>query len=46
MLVGNMDEREPFTTLDGSTIREVAWRVSLPAEHEDTVLDEAPGAAA
>jgi mannose-6-phosphate isomerase-like protein (cupin superfamily) len=34
MLVGNLDEREPFTTLDGSTIREVAGRVSLPAQHQ------------
>lgn len=29
--VANLADAEPFTTLDGSTIREVAGRVSLPA---------------
>ena len=32
--VGNLDEREPFTTLDGSTIREIAGRATLPSEHQ------------
>jgi hypothetical protein len=39
MDVGNLDEREPFTTLDGSTIREVAGRVSLPARHQSPAED-------
>jgi mannose-6-phosphate isomerase-like protein (cupin superfamily) len=30
VLAGRLDEAPPFTTLDGSTIREVAGRVSLP----------------
>jgi mannose-6-phosphate isomerase-like protein (cupin superfamily) len=34
MLVGRLDEAEPFTTLDGSTIREVAGPVSLPSAHQ------------
>lgn len=34
MHVGNMDDREPFVTLDGSTIREVAGRRTLPSEHQ------------
>jgi mannose-6-phosphate isomerase-like protein (cupin superfamily) len=34
MDVGNLDEREPFTTLDGSTIREIAGRVTLPSQHQ------------
>jgi mannose-6-phosphate isomerase-like protein (cupin superfamily) len=32
--VANLDEAEAFVTKDGSTIREVAGRVSLPAEHQ------------
>jgi mannose-6-phosphate isomerase-like protein (cupin superfamily) len=32
--VGRLDEARPFTTLDGSTIREVAGRASLPAENQ------------
>jgi mannose-6-phosphate isomerase-like protein (cupin superfamily) len=32
--VGNLDEREPFTTLDGSTIRELAGRVALPSRNQ------------
>jgi mannose-6-phosphate isomerase-like protein (cupin superfamily) len=34
MHVANLDDADPFTTLDGSTIREVAGRVSLPARHQ------------
>jgi mannose-6-phosphate isomerase-like protein (cupin superfamily) len=34
MHVGNLSEREPFTTLDGSTIREVAGPRTLPSEHQ------------
>ena len=30
MHIANLHDAEPFTTLDGSTIREVAGRVSLP----------------
>src|SRR4051794_28730170 len=32
--VGNLGEREPFTTLDGSIIREIAGRVTLPSRHQ------------
>jgi mannose-6-phosphate isomerase-like protein (cupin superfamily) len=34
MDVGNLDEREPFITLDGSTIREIAGRVALRSRHQ------------
>ena len=34
MLVGRLDEASPFTTLDGSTIREVAGPVSLPTAQQ------------
>lgn len=34
MLVGRLDEARPFTTLDGSEIREVAGRVSLPTANQ------------
>ena len=34
MHVGRLDEARPFTTLDGSTIREVAGRVSLPSANQ------------
>ena len=34
MLVGRLDEAQPFTTLDGSEIREVVGRVSLPAANQ------------
>jgi mannose-6-phosphate isomerase-like protein (cupin superfamily) len=30
----NLTDAEPFVTKDGSTIREVAGRVSLPARHQ------------
>jgi mannose-6-phosphate isomerase-like protein (cupin superfamily) len=34
VLVGRLDEAPPFTTLDGSEIREVAGRVSLPTANQ------------
>ena len=34
MLVGRLDEASPFTTLDGSEIREVAGPVSLPTANQ------------
>jgi mannose-6-phosphate isomerase-like protein (cupin superfamily) len=34
MHLANLSDSEPFTTLDGSTIREVAGRVALPAAHQ------------
>jgi mannose-6-phosphate isomerase-like protein (cupin superfamily) len=34
MHVGNLDEQEAFTALDGSTIREIAGRVTVPARHQ------------
>ena len=34
MHVGRLDEARPFTTLDGSTIREVAGRASLPSKNQ------------
>jgi mannose-6-phosphate isomerase-like protein (cupin superfamily) len=32
--VGRLDEAEPFTTKDGSTIREVAGPASLPSQNQ------------
>jgi mannose-6-phosphate isomerase-like protein (cupin superfamily) len=34
MLVRNLADSEPFTTVDGSAIREVAGQVSLPAVNQ------------
>jgi mannose-6-phosphate isomerase-like protein (cupin superfamily) len=34
MHLANLSDSEPFVTLDGSTIREVAGRVALPAAHQ------------
>lgn len=34
MRVGNLDDVQPFVTLDGSEIRELAGRVSLPAVNQ------------
>ncbi|MEA2144127.1 MAG: hypothetical protein QOI64_2557 [Solirubrobacteraceae bacterium] len=34
MHVSHLDDADAFVTLDGSTIRELAGRVSLPAEHQ------------
>jgi mannose-6-phosphate isomerase-like protein (cupin superfamily) len=46
MHVGNLDEREPFTTLDGSTIRELAGRVALPSQHQSLAEATVPVGAA
>jgi mannose-6-phosphate isomerase-like protein (cupin superfamily) len=42
MHLGNLDEREPFTTLDGSTIRELAGAVSLPAQNQSLAEARVP----
>jgi mannose-6-phosphate isomerase-like protein (cupin superfamily) len=34
MRIGNLDDAEPFVTLDGSVIREVAGPVSLPSSNQ------------
>ena len=34
MHVGRLDEARPFTTLDGSSIREVAGPASLPSQNQ------------
>ena len=34
MQIANLADSEAFTTLDGSTIREIAGRVSLPAANQ------------
>jgi mannose-6-phosphate isomerase-like protein (cupin superfamily) len=34
MHVSHLDDADAFVTLDGSTIRELAGRVSLPADHQ------------
>ncbi len=34
MHVSQLDDAEAFVTIDGSTIRELAGAVSLPAEHQ------------
>jgi mannose-6-phosphate isomerase-like protein (cupin superfamily) len=34
MDIGRLDQAEPFITKDGSTIREVAGRVSLATQHQ------------
>jgi mannose-6-phosphate isomerase-like protein (cupin superfamily) len=34
MHVSNLDEADPFVTTDGSTIRELAGRVSLPSRKQ------------
>jgi mannose-6-phosphate isomerase-like protein (cupin superfamily) len=41
-----MDASEPFTTLDGSTIREVAGRVSLPSRHQSLAEATVPSGGA
>jgi mannose-6-phosphate isomerase-like protein (cupin superfamily) len=46
MHVGNLDEREAFTTLDGSTIREIAGRVTLPSQHQSLAEATVPVGAA
>jgi len=34
MHLGNLDAQQRFTTLDGSTIREIAGRRTLPSRHQ------------
>jgi mannose-6-phosphate isomerase-like protein (cupin superfamily) len=45
MDVGNLDEREPFTTADGSTIRELAGRLTLPSRHQSLAEATVPAGA-
>ena len=40
--IGRLDEAEPFTTKDGSTIREVAGRVSLRTENQSLAQATVP----
>lgn len=42
MHLGNLDDAPPFTTLDGSTIREVAGPVSLPTEKQSLAEASVP----
>ena len=42
MHLGNLDDARPFTTLDGSTIREVAGPVSLPTENQSLAEASVP----
>ncbi len=42
MLVLNLSDAEPFTTLDGSTIREVAGQVSLGAVNQSLAQATVP----
>jgi len=46
MHVCHLDDAEAFVTLDGSTIRELAGRVSLPAEHQSLAEATVPMGAA
>ena len=46
MLIGNLEAAEAFTTMDGSTIREVAGRVSLPAANQSLAEATVPVGAA
>lgn len=46
MRVRNLDDVEPFTTLDGSEIRELAGRVSLPAVNQSLAEATVPPGAA
>jgi mannose-6-phosphate isomerase-like protein (cupin superfamily) len=43
--VANLDDVEPFVTKDGSQIRELAGRVSLPAEHQSLAEATVPAGA-
>lgn len=38
----NLDDAEPFVTVDGSTIRELAGRVALPAVHQSLAQATVP----
>jgi hypothetical protein len=42
MDVGSIDEREAFTTLDGSTIREIAGRTTLPSRNQSLAEASVP----
>ncbi len=42
---GRLDQARPFTTKDGSTIREVAGRVSLPAGNQSLAQATVPAGA-
>ena len=42
MKVGRLDGAEPFSTLDGSTIRELAGRVSLPTANQSLAQATVP----
>jgi mannose-6-phosphate isomerase-like protein (cupin superfamily) len=44
--LGNLADAEPFTTKDGSTIRELAGRVALPAAHQSLAEATVPVGAA
>lgn len=46
MRVSNLDEVEPFITLDGSEIRELAGRVSLPAVNQSLAEATVPAGGA
>lgn len=46
MRVSNLDEVEPFITLDGSEIRELAGRVSLPAVNQSLAEATVPAGSA
>jgi mannose-6-phosphate isomerase-like protein (cupin superfamily) len=46
MHIGNLDEREPFTTLDGSTIREIAGRTTLPSQNQSLAEATVPAGGA
>ena len=42
MHLGTLDDAQPFTTLDGSTIREVAGPVSLPTVNQSLAEASVP----
>jgi mannose-6-phosphate isomerase-like protein (cupin superfamily) len=44
--IGNLADAEAFTTLDGSTIREIAGRVALPARNQSLAEATVPAGAA
>lgn len=46
MRVSNLDDVEPFITLDGSEIRELAGRVSLPAVNQSLAEATVPSGGA
>ncbi|MGH2941762.1 MAG: cupin domain-containing protein [Solirubrobacteraceae bacterium] len=46
MHVSDLDSADAFVTLDGSTIRELAGRVSLPAQHQSLAEATVPAGGA